>query len=113
MGRPNLLLTAPRSALRCGTQGVNSALEDVIVLERALATCGDRVEDALPEYERTRAADAKALVRVGVVVVVVAVACWRFCHPNRSAAVGALFVAVLCHRKRSAAVRADKSALKP
>ncbi|CAM9387569.1 unnamed protein product, partial [Pylaiella littoralis] len=45
-------------------QGVNSALEDVVVLERALASCGDRVEDALPEYERTRAADSKALVRV-------------------------------------------------
>ncbi|CBN74662.1 Monooxygenase, FAD-binding [Ectocarpus siliculosus] len=45
-------------------QGVNSALEDVIVLERALASCGDRVEDALPEYERTRAADSKALVRL-------------------------------------------------
>eukprot|EP00903_Cladosiphon_okamuranus_P016889 g15571.t1 len=45
-------------------QGVNSALEDVVVLERALASCGDRVEDALPEYERARAADSKALVRL-------------------------------------------------
>lgn len=45
-------------------QGVNAALEDVFVLERALASCGDRVEDALPEYERTRAADTKAVVRV-------------------------------------------------
>ena len=45
-------------------QGVNSALEDVVVLERALASCEDRVEDALPEYERSRAADSKAVVRV-------------------------------------------------
>ncbi|CAM9879159.1 unnamed protein product, partial [Hapterophycus canaliculatus] len=45
-------------------QGVNSALEDVVVLERALESCGDRVEAALPEYERTRAADSKALVRL-------------------------------------------------
>lgn len=47
---------------------MNSALEDVVVLERALASCGDRVEDALPEYERTRAADAKAVVRVRHIV---------------------------------------------
>lgn len=46
------------------SQGVNSALEDVLVLERALDKCGDRVEDALPEYERSRSADSKALVRV-------------------------------------------------
>lgn len=40
----------------------------MIVLERALASCGDRVGDALPEYERTRAADSKALVRVRWIV---------------------------------------------
>lgn len=45
-------------------QGVNAALEDVLVLERALESCGDRLGDALPEYERSRAADSKALVRV-------------------------------------------------
>lgn len=46
------------------TQGVNSALEDVAVLERALESCGDCVETALPAYEQARAADSKALVRV-------------------------------------------------
>lgn len=46
------------------TQGVNSALEDVNVLERALENCGDCVETALPAYEQARAADSKALVRV-------------------------------------------------
>lgn len=45
---------------------MNSALEDVVVLERALESCGDRVEAALPEYERLRADDTKALVRVRV-----------------------------------------------
>lgn len=45
---------------------MNSALEDVAVLERALESCGDCVETALPEYERLRAADTKALVRVRV-----------------------------------------------
>lgn len=45
-------------------QGVNSALEDVVVLERALESCGDCVETALPAYEQARAADSKALVRV-------------------------------------------------
>ncbi|CAN0295375.1 unnamed protein product [Ascophyllum nodosum] len=45
-------------------QGVNSALEDVLVLERALDKCGDRVEEALPEYERMRTADSKALIRL-------------------------------------------------
>ncbi|CAM9651225.1 unnamed protein product [Laminaria digitata] len=45
-------------------QGVNSALEDVVVLERALESCGDCVETALPEYEQARAADSKALVRL-------------------------------------------------
>lgn len=43
---------------------MNSALEDVLVLDHALEKCGDRVEDALPEYERSRSADSKALVRV-------------------------------------------------
>lgn len=45
-------------------QGVNSALEDVVVLERALESCGDCVETALPAYEQARAADSKALVRL-------------------------------------------------
>lgn len=48
------------------TQGVNSALEDVNVLERALESCGDCIETALPAYEQARAADSKALVRVRV-----------------------------------------------
>lgn len=35
-----------------------------MVLERALESCGDRVEAALPQYENARAEDSKALVRV-------------------------------------------------
>lgn len=49
---------------RAPPQGVNSALEDVLVLQQALESRGDRVIEALPEYENLRAADSKALVRV-------------------------------------------------
>jgi 2-polyprenyl-6-methoxyphenol hydroxylase-like FAD-dependent oxidoreductase len=45
-------------------QGVNSALEDVYVLNQALAQTQDDLVRALPLYETLRAADVKALVRL-------------------------------------------------
>lgn len=45
-------------------QGVNSALEDVCVLERALSQSDDDLSRALPLYESLRSPDVKALVRL-------------------------------------------------
>lgn len=45
-------------------QGVNSALEDVYVLNEALSKSDDDLSHALPLYESLRAADVKALVRL-------------------------------------------------
>ncbi|KAK3255626.1 hypothetical protein CYMTET_35204 [Cymbomonas tetramitiformis] len=45
-------------------QGVNSALEDAVVLNEALERCGDQVEAALPLYERMRLPETKALVKL-------------------------------------------------
>lgn len=53
--------------LRCGLagQGVNSALEDVCVLERQLfeASAGD-LSQALPAFEQQRLPDSAALVKL-------------------------------------------------
>jgi 2-polyprenyl-6-methoxyphenol hydroxylase-like FAD-dependent oxidoreductase len=45
-------------------QGVNSALEDVYVLNEALSTSDDEIARALPLYESLRFPDVKALVRL-------------------------------------------------
>jgi kynurenine 3-monooxygenase len=45
-------------------QGVNSALEDVYILNDALERSEDKLSDALPLYESWRLADTKALVRL-------------------------------------------------
>jgi kynurenine 3-monooxygenase len=45
-------------------QGVNSALEDVYVLNEALSQSNDDLSRALPLYESLRSADVKALVRL-------------------------------------------------
>lgn len=45
-------------------QGVNSALEDVCVLNEALSQSNDDLSQALPLYESLRLADTKALVRL-------------------------------------------------
>ncbi|MBV9387867.1 MAG: FAD-dependent monooxygenase [Chroococcidiopsidaceae cyanobacterium CP_BM_ER_R8_30] len=45
-------------------QGVNSALEDVYVLNEALSRSDDNLSDALPLYESLRFPDVKALVRL-------------------------------------------------
>ncbi len=45
-------------------QGVNSALEDVYVLNEALSKTNDDLEQALPLYESLRLSDTKALVRL-------------------------------------------------
>jgi 2-polyprenyl-6-methoxyphenol hydroxylase-like FAD-dependent oxidoreductase len=45
-------------------QGVNSALEDVCVLDRALEQSKDELSSALPLYESMRLPDVKALVRL-------------------------------------------------
>ena len=42
-------------------QGVNAALQDVVVLSDAMAQCGDDVAAAAREYEQRRLADAQAL----------------------------------------------------
>ena len=43
-------------------QGVNSALEDVYVLDEALSKSNDDLKSALPLYESLRSSDTKALV---------------------------------------------------
>jgi len=48
-------------------QGVNSALEDVYVLNEALSSSGDDLNRALPNYELERSPDVKALVRLAQV----------------------------------------------
>ncbi len=45
-------------------QGVNSALEDVHVLNEALAQSHDDLKSALPRYESWRTSDIKALIRL-------------------------------------------------
>jgi 2-polyprenyl-6-methoxyphenol hydroxylase-like FAD-dependent oxidoreductase len=45
-------------------QGVNSALEDVCVLERQLEAAGDDLTQALPAYEQQRLPDSEALVKL-------------------------------------------------
>mmetsp|Transcript_15756 Transcript_15756/g.44928 ORF Transcript_15756/g.44928 Transcript_15756/m.44928 type:complete len:425 (+) Transcript_15756:139-1413(+) len=45
-------------------QGVNSAFEDVEVLQRCLQECGDDLRRALPLYTKRRAPQAKALVEL-------------------------------------------------
>lgn len=45
-------------------QGVNSALEDVCVLERQLDAAGDDLAQALPAYELQRMPDSEALVKL-------------------------------------------------
>lgn len=45
-------------------QGVNSALEDVFVLENALEKTNNNLIEALPLYESSRIADTKALIRL-------------------------------------------------
>lgn len=45
-------------------QGVNSALEDVIVLDRVLSQSHDDLTQALPQYERIRSPDTTALIRL-------------------------------------------------
>lgn len=44
--------------------GANSALEDVLQLDSALAATGDRVQEALALYSRSRGADARAMVQL-------------------------------------------------
>lgn len=45
-------------------QGVNSALEDVVVLDRALEENNDELSSALPLYESMRLPDVKALIHL-------------------------------------------------
>jgi kynurenine 3-monooxygenase len=45
-------------------QGVNAALQDVVVLSDAMAQCGGDVAAAAREYEQRRLADAQALPRL-------------------------------------------------
>jgi kynurenine 3-monooxygenase len=45
-------------------QGVNSALEDVFVLNEVLCQCQDDLAQALPQYEAIRAKDVSAVVRL-------------------------------------------------
>ncbi len=45
-------------------QGVNSALEDVVVLDRALEETKDELSSALPLYESMRLPDVKALINL-------------------------------------------------
>ena len=45
-------------------QGVNSALEDVFILENALEKTNNSLVEALPLYESSRIADTKALIRL-------------------------------------------------
>ncbi len=48
-------------------QGVNSALEDVVVLDQVLAETGDDLRQALPRYEALRSPDVEAVVRLAQV----------------------------------------------
>ncbi|NET57706.1 MAG: FAD-dependent monooxygenase [Symploca sp. SIO2E6] len=45
-------------------QGVNSALEDVYLLQETLAQTQDHLSEALPRYEKLRQPDIKALIRL-------------------------------------------------
>jgi 2-polyprenyl-6-methoxyphenol hydroxylase-like FAD-dependent oxidoreductase len=45
-------------------QGVNSAFEDVMTLDAALASCKDNIPQAVKKYSDMRAKDAKALVEI-------------------------------------------------
>ena len=45
-------------------QGVNSALEDVFILENALEKTNNNLVEALPLYESSRIADTRALIRL-------------------------------------------------
>ena len=45
-------------------QGVNSALEDVYLLQQTLAETQDNLSQALPRYEKLRQPDIKALIRL-------------------------------------------------
>jgi 2-polyprenyl-6-methoxyphenol hydroxylase-like FAD-dependent oxidoreductase len=45
-------------------QGVNAALEDVLVLDKALSQTHDDISQALPLYESLRVADTKALIKL-------------------------------------------------
>ena len=46
-------------------QGVNSALEDIYVLQETLAETQDNLSQALPRYQNLRLRDIKALIRLG------------------------------------------------
>lgn len=45
-------------------QGVNSALEDVVVLHQVLAENADNLARSLPQYEKVRSPDVRAVVRL-------------------------------------------------
>ncbi|WP_256386687.1 NAD(P)/FAD-dependent oxidoreductase [Hydrocoleum sp. CS-953] len=45
-------------------QGVNSALEDVFILNQTLAKTNDIISDALPLFESLRSPDMKPLIRL-------------------------------------------------
>jgi 2-polyprenyl-6-methoxyphenol hydroxylase-like FAD-dependent oxidoreductase len=45
-------------------QGVNSALEDVCVLERQLDAAADDLAQALPAFEQQRMPDSEALAKL-------------------------------------------------
>ncbi len=45
-------------------QGVNSALEDIAMLDEVLEESGDRLDVALPRFEQRRMPDVKALIRL-------------------------------------------------
>lgn len=46
------------------SQGVNSALEDIVVLNKTLDECNDDLTKALPLYEERRMPDIKALIKI-------------------------------------------------
>ncbi|NER47228.1 MAG: FAD-dependent monooxygenase [Symploca sp. SIO1A3] len=48
-------------------QGVNSALEDVYLLQKMLTETQDNLSEALPRYEKLRQPDIKALIRLAQV----------------------------------------------
>lgn len=65
---PNLLHSScnihPSDCSSSAGQGVNSALEDVCVLEQQLAAARDDLAAALPAFEQQRLPDAAALAKL-------------------------------------------------
>lgn len=53
-----------RAAAGSAGQGVNSALEDVCVLEQQLADAGGNLAQALPAFEAQRLPDSAALAKL-------------------------------------------------